>query len=168
MDFLVHTSHKMASIPFMPFLRPLPPPCLSSISMLRRQISSLPRLCQQGNGLPVLLTKCPWLNITILSTAAPITSKAQSLPPASPTIKSSAQVDPAALPPLPYYVHRTASQKLPIYHLAKRGGNLHQTRIRKIEGDVEKLREEIVATLALREETVVINRLTGHIIIKVR
>ena len=152
----------------MPFLRPLPPPRLSSISMLQRQISSLPRLRQEGNEWPpCTITKCPWLDI-LLSTAPTIISKTQSLPPASPTIKSSAQVDPAALPPLPYHVHRTASQKLPIYHLAKRGGNLHQTRIRKIEGDVEKLREELVATLALREETVVINRLTGHIIIKVR
>ncbi|KAL9136270.1 MAG: hypothetical protein Q9175_002527 [Cornicularia normoerica] len=85
----------------------------------------------------------------------------------SPAIKSSAQIDPTALPSLPYHVHRTASLNLPIYHLAKRGGNLHQTRIRKIEGNVEKLREEIVATFALREEAVVINRLTGHIIIKV-
>lgn len=136
----------MPFLPFLPFLRPLPLPRLSSIHLLQRQISSLPRLGQQA--------------------AAKIVSKVQIPPPVSSAFKSSAQLDPAALPPLPYHVHRTASQKLPIYHLAKRGGNLHQTRIRKIEGNVEKLREEIVATLALREETVVINRLTGHIIIK--
>ena len=99
--------------------------------------------------------------------AATVVRKARVLPPPSPVGKRSALIDPATLPSLPYHVHRTASQKLPIYHLAKRGGNLHQTRIRKIQGNVEKLREEIVATLALTEDTVVINRLTGHIIIKV-
>ena len=152
----------------MPLLRPLPLPRLSSINVLQRQISSLPRLCQEGNERPPrATTKCPSADGGV-PTAANIVSKAQTPPPASPAIKPSAQVGAAALPPLPYHVHRTASQKLPIYHLAKRGGNLHQTRIRKIEGNVEKLREEIVATLALREETVVINRLTGHIIIKVR
>ncbi|KAF6219286.1 hypothetical protein HO133_005111 [Letharia lupina] len=135
----------MASVPFMPFLPSLPLPRLSYIHILRRQISSLPHLCQKAT-------------ITVSKTPTP--------PPASPAVKPSAQVGLAALPPLPYHVHRTASQKLPIYHLAKRGGNLHQTRIRKIEGNVEKLREEIVAGLALKEETVVINRLTGHIIIK--
>ena len=71
------------------------------------------------------------------------------------------------VPPLPYHVHRTASQQLPIYKLAKRGGNLHQTRIRKIEGNVDTLRRELVESLGKEEKEVVINRLTGHIIIKV-
>ena len=100
--------------------------------------------------------------------ATTVVPKAQNLPLASPAVEFSAQIDLAALSPLSYHVHRTASQKLPVYHLAKRGGNLHQTRIRKIQGNVEKLRVEIVATLALNEATVVVNRLTGHIIIKVR
>lgn len=43
----------MPFLPFLPFLRPLPLPRLSSIHLLQRQISSLPRLGQQGNGLPV-------------------------------------------------------------------------------------------------------------------
>ena len=80
---------------------------------------------------------------------------------------TSAATGSSNFPPLPYHVHRTASQKLPIYHLAKRGGNLHQTKIRKIEGDVEKLKDEIRTALDLKEELVVINHLTGHIIIKV-
>lgn len=71
------------------------------------------------------------------------------------------------LTPLPYHVHRTASQQLPIYNLAKRGGNLHQTRIRKIEGDVDALRRELMEALGRGEKEVVINRLTGHIVVKV-
>ena len=69
---------------------------------------------------------------------------------------------------LPYHIHRTASQQLPIYNQAKRGGNLHQTLIRKIEGDVDTLRQDLIDSLSVTEKEVVINRLTGHIIVKVR
>lgn len=44
---------------------------------------------------------------------------------------------------------------------------MHQTRIRKIEGDVDALRRELVDTLGKDEKEIVINRLTGHIIVKV-
>lgn len=70
-------------------------------------------------------------------------------------------------PPLPYYVYRTASQQLPVYQIAKRGGNLHQTRIRKINGDVKKLRDDIQKALELKEGNIAINSITGHITIKV-
>lgn len=70
-------------------------------------------------------------------------------------------------PQLPYYVYRTASQQLPVYQMAKRGGNLHQTRIRKINGDVKKLRDDIQKALELKEGNIAINSTTGHITIKV-
>ncbi|MCJ1343446.1 hypothetical protein MMC31_001639 [Peltigera leucophlebia] len=69
-------------------------------------------------------------------------------------------------PQLPYHVYRTTSQQLPVYHIAKRGGNLHQTRIRKINGDVMKLREDIQKALELKEGNIAINPTTGHITIK--
>ena len=160
----------MTTILFMPFLRPLPLPRPKSIYLVQRQISNQPHPCQSGQGLPLLRQRVQRSSTDRTSPAAALRlpSKPEASQRTSPATKSSAQGDPAALSPLPYHVHRTASQKLPIYHLAKRGGNLHQTRIRKIEGDVEKLREELVASLALEKETVMINRLTGHIIIKVR
>ena len=74
----------------------------------------------------------------------------------------------SSLPRLPYHVQRTASQGFPVYHLAKRGGNLHQTRIRKIRGDVNVLREQLRTFLHLKKEDAVINQVTGHIILKVR
>lgn len=57
---------------------------------------------------------------------------------------------------------------LPIYHVAKRGGNLKQTRVRKIEGDVALLREQLRTALGLDESEIAINPLTKHIIVKVR
>lgn len=160
----------MAPVSLMPFLRPLPLPRPNSISLLQRQISNQPHLYRPGKGLPLIRQRvqCSSADRTLPAAAVRLPLKTETPKSAPPAIKPSAQGDAAALSPLPYHVHRTASQKLPIYHLAKRGGNLHQTRIRKIEGDVGKLREELVASLALKEETVVINRLTGHIIIKVR
>ena len=49
----------------------------------------------------------------------------------------------------------------------KRGGNLRQTRIRKIEGDAAKLGQDLRQALSLKPEEVKVNQLTNHIIIKV-
>src|SRR5277367_5869820 len=50
---------------------------------------------------------------------------------------------------LPYCVNRTPTANLPIYLLAKRGGNLKQTRLRKIEGDINTLRVHLRDALKL-------------------
>lgn len=71
------------------------------------------------------------------------------------------------VPNQPYLVTRTTTNNLPIYLLAKRGGNLKQTRIRKIEGNVQILKKQLQEELGLDEKDVVINSLTKHIIIKV-
>jgi len=152
----------------MPFWRPLPLPRLASIHFLQRRLSTQPPLRQDGTYCDCFIVEAKML--TLASSTASITaSKLATSPPPPPASSRTAQ--PLAVkppPPLAYHVHRTASQQLPIYQLAKRGGNLHQTRIRKIEGDAESLRNEIRTALELKEELVVINRLTGHIIIKVR
>jgi large subunit ribosomal protein L49 len=69
---------------------------------------------------------------------------------------------------LPYAVARTPSNQFPVYLLEKRGGNLKQTKLRKIEGDVNVLRKDLVEALGLEDGQAVINQLTRHIIIKVR
>ena len=114
-----------------------------------------------------IVTKRP---LTFHCSIATSTTPEIIVPPSSSSAEATSSRDQfvKSLTPLPYHVYRTASQKLPIYHLAKRGGNLHQTRIRKIEGDRERLRDEIQRALGLKDELVIINRLTGHIIIKVR
>lgn len=67
-----------------------------------------------------------------------------------------------------YTVQRTPSRNLPIYQLAKAGGNLKLTKVRKLGGDTEALRKELEVFLEPRSEYVKINAVTGHIIIKVR
>jgi large subunit ribosomal protein L49 len=55
---------------------------------------------------------------------------------------------------------------LPIYTLRKAGGNKPVTRVKKIDGKSEILRDELRELLGLAEKEVVINRTTGHIMIK--
>lgn len=68
---------------------------------------------------------------------------------------------------LPYSVSRTPTRGLPVYQLAKSGGNLKLTRVRKIDGDIEVLRQQLENILSPKPEYVKINPLTNHIMIKV-
>jgi large subunit ribosomal protein L49 len=51
--------------------------------------------------------------------------------------------------------------------MAKRGGNMKLTKLRRIEGDVTALRNDLREALGLEEKEVTINQLTRHIIVKV-
>jgi large subunit ribosomal protein L49 len=71
---------------------------------------------------------------------------------------------------LPYHVSRTPTNNLPIYSDIKAGKTLKLTRIRKITGDVQALKNEIIQALKLdpEREKAEVNPLTGHIVIKGR
>jgi len=66
-----------------------------------------------------------------------------------------------------YTVQRTPTRNLPIYQLAKAGGNLKMTKVRKLGGDTEALRKQLEGFLEPTPEYVRINHVTGHIMIKV-
>lgn len=89
----------------------------------------------------------------------------------SPSLSSDATPAPVlaesqVAPNLPYYVTRTPSNELPIYHLRKRGGNLRQTRVKKISGSIDALRDALQTELAVPEKECVINRTTNHVVVK--
>jgi len=69
-------------------------------------------------------------------------------------------------PNLAYYVTRTPSNYLPIYEERKHGGNYLQTRVKKIDGSPEVLREALEKELAVPKKECEINKLTGHLLIK--
>ena len=69
-------------------------------------------------------------------------------------------------PNLPYFVTRTPSNELPIYTLRKRGGNLKLTRVKKIDGRVETLRDELKTALKLGEAEASVNPITKHVMLK--
>jgi len=56
--------------------------------------------------------------------------------------------------------------QLPVYLLSKRGGNLKQTKLRRIEGNINVLRTDLQKALGLEEKDVMINQLTQQIIVK--
>jgi large subunit ribosomal protein L49 len=85
--------------------------------------------------------------------------------------QSSPSQDPSSQfhsPKKPYLVRRSHSNNLPVYLLNKRGGNLKQTKLRKIEGNISALRTDLQEALGLEKGDVVVNQLTQQIIIKVR
>lgn len=43
---------------------------------------------------------------------------------------------------------------------------MKQTRIKKIDGDVQHLRDEVVSFLGLPAENAEVNRTTGHVVLK--
>lgn len=93
--------------------------------------------------------------------------------PSTPTIPSTAKSSKPAptlkLTNLPYFVRRTGSNQLPVYVVTKAGGTKQLTKIQKTEGDLDTLRTDLAHSLGVdpRSPDVSINRLTGHIIVKV-
>lgn len=154
--------------PILSFLRPLPLPRRGSLLILTRAVSSKSASYTGDQRL-----------LNPLQIKDPVEHVNKRLfPPSRPTskrkpAKSSRPIkpDPPPIPdinePLAYHIYRTPSKQLPVYHLAKRGGNLQQTKLRKIDGDLMKLKLDLQQALGLRQEEISINQLTRHIIIKV-
>ncbi|CAG7918362.1 unnamed protein product [Penicillium olsonii] len=98
------------------------------------------------------------------------TSASASPTPVTPAKKPST---PLQLTNLPYFVRRTASNQLPVYVDTKAGGNKQLTKVQKTEGDLDALRNDLAVALGVTDvrgkpnPDVTLNRLTGHIIIKV-
>ena len=164
----------MGSMPLMLFVRPLPLPNFQSLICLQRRV---PRITPH---LSIRNSATAFTNIKgkqVFPGKGKVVSKAsKNKPQERPRVHLPACKFPSKPPPtpdpseilhLPYHIHRTPSQQLPIYKLAKRGGSLRQTRLRKIEGDMARLRSDLRAALGLEDGEITINQLTKHIIIRV-
>lgn len=68
---------------------------------------------------------------------------------------------------MPYQVGRSPSSQLPVYRQVKSGGTQKRTYIKRVEGDRQKLVQELVDNLNLDAQDVKINPTTNHIEIKV-
>ncbi|KAJ6018962.1 hypothetical protein N7522_001029 [Penicillium canescens] len=90
---------------------------------------------------------------------------------ATPVNPSKNPSPPLKLDNLPYFVRRSASNKLPVYTDTKAGGTKKLTKIQKTEGDLDQLRNDLACALGVVDghkpnPDVAINRLTGHIVVK--
>jgi len=70
--------------------------------------------------------------------------------------------------PLPYFIYRTVNNNLPVYQEYKAGGNKLQTRIRRVEGNLQFLKNQIEEAFQMEKGGVTVNPLTKHIIVKGR
>ena len=66
-----------------------------------------------------------------------------------------------------YFVHRTASQELPVYQRREQGTKL-TTMVQKIDGDIIALRDQLKKELRIKEGHIAANMITKKIKIKVR
>ena len=65
-----------------------------------------------------------------------------------------------------YFIRRTPTRNLPIYQLLKRGGNLKQTRVRKIEGEGAQLVKQLEEHLHPKPEWIRVNPINRHVEMK--
>jgi large subunit ribosomal protein L49 len=93
--------------------------------------------------------------------AEQLTQEASEQPPAE---QAPAQQQPAEFS---YRVLRTPSNQLAVYQLAKRGGNKKITNIKKVEGDRASFRAGLAQLLGIEEKAVLVNNLTGHVVVPV-
>nr|OQO15500.1 hypothetical protein B0A51_16911 [Rachicladosporium sp. CCFEE 5018] len=173
--------------PLMPFLRPMPLPRPSTIRCLLRYSTTTPCRAEDRNLVASRTASPTYPPPSMRSNLRPREShashrsshpkKTRNYPirgtshhqPAAPKLIPT-PVEPLAeelcAPNLPYFVTRTPSNELPIYTLRKRGGNMLLTRVKKIDGKIEDLRDELRVHLGLGEKEAVINRITNHVVLK--
>ncbi|WPH04357.1 Hypothetical protein R9X50_00724700 [Acrodontium crateriforme] len=185
-----------ATAPMMPFLRPLRLPRPSTVrSFLNHQFSTTARHAQtqssQASADPNFIasqTASPvYPPPSFKSLARPKESRSSrrtayprkerayptrqpSHSPTTYTPLTRAPITPLSdelcAPNLPYFVSRTPSNELPIYLLRQRGGSLHLTRVKKIDGSIEAFRDALREELGLGEKEATINPITKHVILK--
>lgn len=78
------------------------------------------------------------------------------------------ETKPTPTEPLKYHVACTKSKNFAVYQLRKRGGNLHQTVVKKIHGSIETLQDDLTKHLEIDPKLISRKEQLGHIVIKVR
>ncbi|TVY41530.1 54S ribosomal protein IMG2, mitochondrial [Lachnellula subtilissima] len=118
-------------------------------------LAQLPLLFLRPRALPRPSTINHFLGAARASTSAASSTPA---PPSLTTAISASK---------PYRIALTKSKEYPVYQLNKRGGNMHLTKIKHIEGDIDALKADLQNTLKLQDaKDVVIHQLTRHIVVK--
>ncbi|PGH18923.1 hypothetical protein AJ80_04343 [Polytolypa hystricis UAMH7299] len=139
---------------------------------LRKQMSSIslqPLPSSQTRSLMTRIAR-PFskASSTKSSATSPTTSTTATtgLPPSSAGLQQ--QQPPLPLTNLPYFIRRTPSSLLPVYLVTKSGGTRKQTKVQKVEGDVDALRADLARVLGLDQNSpdITVNRLNNHIVVK--
>ncbi|KAK4178936.1 hypothetical protein QBC36DRAFT_323648 [Triangularia setosa] len=70
---------------------------------------------------------------------------------------------PEQKPTYPFDIGRSATNNFSVYQLAKRGGNLKLTLVKKVEGNRIAFKEELGKALRLSPKDIKVSSLTGHV-----
>ncbi|KAK4195520.1 mitochondrial large subunit ribosomal protein-domain-containing protein [Triangularia verruculosa] len=70
---------------------------------------------------------------------------------------------PERKPTYPFGIGRSATNNFSVYQLAKRGGNLKITVVKKVEGNRIAFKEELGKALRLSPRDIKVSSLTGHV-----
>lgn len=165
---------QQSSKPFTGYVDPKKYHKLNALDKLHRRQKEAVR--QESQSMSTL----PQGNTSNMSTELATYERARSMesplfPDTTPEEHTSAQSTlPASV--LPYTINRTRSSNIPVYHIAKAGGNKHLTQVRKLTGDLQALQSDIRSALGLeqfavdqqgrKKENVIINWTTKHIVVR--
>lgn len=69
---------------------------------------------------------------------------------------------------LTYAVGRTASNNVSVYNDRRSGGTRKETTIKKIQGNAQDLKKDLINEMKFKKDDVNVNPVTGHVKIKVR
>lgn len=87
----------------------------------------------------------------------------------SPTLSAQKPVTSTQAPrQLTYAVGRTASNNVSVYNDKRSGGTRKETTIKKIQGNAQDLKKDLINELQFKKDDVNVNPVTGHVKIKVR
>lgn len=64
-------------------------------------------------------------------------------------------------------MERTTSWNLPVYYDVRSGGTRKTTRIRKIVGNAQDLKKDLIEDFKFKKDDVSVNPVTGHVVVKV-
>ncbi|CAJ2509629.1 Uu.00g146550.m01.CDS01 [Anthostomella pinea] len=78
----------------------------------------------------------------------------------------SASSGPSPQVQLPYFVGRNNLNNLSVYQLKKRGGNMKVTLLKKGEGNLQALKQDVKDALQLPDGDVSVNSVTRHIVVR--
>ncbi|KAI9653698.1 MAG: hypothetical protein M1831_005726 [Alyxoria varia] len=121
---------------------------------------------QKPSNLPVKTRRKPTSSLFKQAAVASKLSHPPVQPVSLPPLHINSQTEQEKAPTKAYFVRRTPSRYLPVYELTKAGGSLKQTRVRKIDGEVQKLKEGLEEVLAPKPEWIRVNPVNRHVEMK--
>lgn len=136
-------------------------PSVNTINMLRqvplRAAAAAPKLVVSAT----ISRPFPFQTTRFLSTESAATTQAANSP---------SQPQEAAPSPrqLTYLVERTASNNISVYNDKRSGGTRKETTIKKVVGNAQHLKRDLIDELKFKKDDVNVNPVTGHVKIKVR